>query len=134
MSASVELQTAIYNALLADAGVAALVGDRVYDGAPSNREYPCITFGPMDSVPDDMECITASSETVQLDIWSREQGRLRPCKEICSAVKKALHDADLGLTVNALVQIRTEGMRVFLDADGRTAHGVVTVMAELEEA
>jgi hypothetical protein len=134
MSVSAELQKAIHDALVADAAVAALVGDRIYDGAPSNRQFPCITFGPTDSVQDDMDCITARTETVQLDVWSRDQGLLRPCKEICDAVKDALHLADLSLTVNALVLIRTSGMRVFMDQDGKTTHGVVTIEADLEEA
>lgn len=134
MSVSAELQKAIYDALIADAGVGALVGDRIYDGAPSGQVFPCITFGPTDSRPDDMDCIAGRSETVQLDVWSREHGRMRPCKEICDAVKDALHLAGLSLTVNALVLIRVEGVRVFLDRDGITAHGVLTVEAELEEA
>jgi hypothetical protein len=70
---------------------------------------------------------------VQLDVWSRDQGRMRPCKEICDAVKDALHLADLSLSVNALIRIRIDGMRVFLDADGVTAHGVISVEADLEE-
>ena len=133
MSVSAELQKAIYDALVADVAVGELVGDRIYDGAPANRQFPYISFGPTDSVQDDMDCITARTETVQLDVWSRDQGRMRPCKEICDAVKDALHLADLSLTVNALVLIRIDGMRIFLDRDGKTAHGVLTVEADLEE-
>lgn len=133
MSVSAELQQLIYDTLVADAAVGSLIGDRIYDGAPSGREFPCITFGPTDSVPDYMECITARTETVQLDVWSRDQGRMRPCKEIMDAVKDALHLVDIELAVNALVVIRVVGQRVFMDRDGITAHGVVTVSAELEE-
>lgn len=133
MSVSAELQKAIYDALVADAGVGALVGDRIYDGAPTGAQFPYITFGPADSVGEDLQCITARTESVQLDVWSRDQGRMHPCKAICDAVKDALHLANLSLTVNALVLIRVDGVRVFLDRDGITAHGVVTVEAELEE-
>ncbi len=134
MSVSAELQKAIYDALVADAGVGALIGDRIYDGPPSDRTYPCVTFGPSDSSPDDMECVNARTETVQLDVWSRDQGRMRPCKEIMDAVRDALHFANLSLTVNALVLIRVDGMRLFMDADGVTAHGVITVQADVEQA
>lgn len=133
MSVSAELQKAIYDALVADAGVGALVGDRIYDGAPSEHQFPCITFGPVDSFNEDLVCVDARTETVQLDVWSRDQGRMRPCKEICDAVKDALHLADLTLEQHALIRIRIEGIRVFRDADGITAHGVVTVFADLEE-
>jgi len=131
-SVSVELQTAIYDALIGDDAVSTLVGDRVYDGSPSTRAFPCITFGPTDSLPEDMECVSALTETVQLDVWSRDQGRMRPCKEICDAVREALHLAGLDLEVNALVRIRVDGVRVFMDSDGVTTHGVVTVEADLE--
>lgn len=133
MSVSFELQKAIYDALVADAAVGALVADRIFDGAPAQHQFPCITFGPMDNFNDDLVGVDARTETVQLDVWSRDQGRMRPCKEICDAVKDALHLADLSLVQHALIRIRIEGIRVFRDADGVTAHGVVTVLADLEE-
>jgi hypothetical protein len=134
VSVSRELQTLIFDTLVADAGVGALVGDRIYDAMPSEGQYPCITFGPADSFNDDLQCVDARTETVQLDVWSRDQGRMGPCKDICDAVKVALHLSDLSLSQHALVRIRTDGIRVFRDADGVTAHGVVTVEADLEEA
>lgn len=134
MSVSAELQKLIYDTLVADAAVGALVGDRIYDGSPSDRTFPCITFGPSDSVPDDMECINARTESIQLDVWSRDQGRLRPCREIMDAVRDALHLANLSMAVNTLVLIRVDGMRLFMDADGVTAHGVITVEADVEQA
>ncbi len=133
MSVSAELQKLIYDTLVADAAVGALVGDRIYDGSPSDSEFPCITFGPSDSVPDDMECVNARTESIQLDVWARSQGRMRPCREIMDAVRDALHLADLSLTTNSLVLIRVDGMRLFMDADGITAHGVITVEADVEQ-
>lgn len=133
MSASCELQKVIHEALVADAAVGDLIGDRIYDDVPEDRTFPYISFGPTDSRFEDLTCITARTETVQLDVWCRDNARLRPCKEVCDAVKNALHLADLSLTVNALVQVRVEGMRVFMDRDGLTAHGVITVEADLEE-
>lgn len=133
MNISRGLQAAIFDALVADAGVGALVEDRIYDGAPSDRQYPCITFGPTSSFNDDLTCVDARTETVQLDVWSRDQGRMGPCKDICDAIKAALHLAELSLTQHALIRIRIDGIRVLRDSDGVTAHGVVTVEADLEE-
>jgi hypothetical protein len=134
MSVSAELQRAIYDTLIGDAALSALIGDRVYDGRPQESNFPCVTFGPSDSRADDMECIDGRSETIQLDVWSRDQGKMRPCKEIMDAARDALHFADITLSVNALVLIRVEGMRLFVDGDGITAHGVLTVEADLERA
>lgn len=133
VSASEELQSLIYATLTADADVSAIVGGRVKDGRPT--EYPCITFGPSDYVPDDAECITGREETVQLDCWVRDSSaRMWPVKALTDAVKDALHDAELTLTDNALCFIRVDSVRAMMDPDGLTAHGVVMVTATIEEA
>lgn len=133
MSASAELQKLIYDRLVADTGVHALVADRIYDRAPLEADFPCITFGPSDVVPLDDECIDGREETIQIDCWARDQGRLRPCREIADAVKAALHDYSADMGVNALCFMRVRTVRVFEDGDGITAHGVVSVTATVEE-
>ena len=40
-----ELQKAVFDALAADAALAALVGARIYDHAPANVAFPYVTFG-----------------------------------------------------------------------------------------
>ena len=132
-SPSDELQTAIYAALVADAGVGALVGDAIYDGRPPVLPDKCITFGPSDYVPDDMDCITGRQETVQIDCWWASNRRLKPVKTLADAVKAALHRAELPLGTHALAFLEVEEVRAFMDADGATGHGVVIVTAMVEE-
>lgn len=128
-----EVQKLIFEALLADAAIAVLVGTRIYDRMPSDGQYPCICFGPSDTVPDDVQGLVADEITIQLDIWSQDNGRLHPCKAITGAVKSALHYAPLSLPAPyALVQIWVHSIRMMLDADGATAHGIVTVIAQVE--
>ena len=136
MSATKEVRQLVETTLKADAGVLAIVSDRVYPKPPpaASRTYPDITFGPVDFTPDDAECITGRSHTLQLDCWSREHGKQDQCSDLVDAVKSALHEADLTLAVNALVQIRVVLVRVFDDPDGLTTHGVVQVTADIEEA
>lgn len=136
MSASAELQDLIIATLKADAAVASIVGDRVYDVPPpqGTRTFPDITLGPSDFVPEDMDCIIGREETVQIDCWTEEHGRLKACRALVDAVKEALHLPDLEMPDNALVMMRVELARVFRDADGLTAHGVVQVTASIEEA
>lgn len=133
MSVSAVLQETIFAALTSDAGVMALVDGEIHDGPPAKAKFPRITFGPTDTQHDDPQGIRARTETIQLDVWSRDKGALGPCKAICDAVRSALHLADLSVAVGALVSIEIVGLRTFLDRDGVTAHGVVTVQAELEE-
>lgn len=134
MSTSIDLQTLIYQRLVADTGVHALVGDRIFDRMPAGADYPCITFGPSDYSPDDMECIDGRYETIQLDCWAVDHGRLRPAKEIADAVKKALHGYEADAGDSALITMNVEAVRVLRDSDGITGHGIVTVTANMEDA
>ncbi|MBF9042956.1 DUF3168 domain-containing protein [Rhodobacterales bacterium HKCCE4037] len=133
MSAADDLQKAIYDHLVADAAIHALVEDRIYDRMPSDGDYPCITFGPSQTVPEDMDCITARIETLQLDCWTQSQGRLGPARVLADAVKTSLHNRALDLATHALARLSVEQMRVFGDRDAVTAHGVVVLEAEIEE-
>lgn len=130
---SVELQDVIIAALKADASVAAIVGDRVYDRAPEGVTFPYISLGATNSIPEDADCIDAESETVQIDIWHRDQGRKWKCKATVNAVRAALHEADLDLDTNALALMRVTLTRVQIDPDNITAHGIVQVEAIVEE-
>lgn len=127
------LQAAIYARLVANAGVAALVSGRVYDITPLDAAFPHISFGPSDIVTDDQECINGRVETVQLDCWSRAQDGFRECKALVDAVKAALHDYSVNLSVGALASMRITLSQVFRDPDGLTSHGVVQVECLVEE-
>lgn len=127
-----ELQVAIYQALSASAAVTDIVGTRIVDGRPS--EYPAVTFGPSDYTEADEECIDGREETVQLDCWVQDDaGRMWPAKVLADHVRDALHDAELSLDTHALVFVRVNSVRVMMDPDGVTGHGVVTVTASVEE-
>lgn len=127
------LQTALYDALVADAGVGALIGDRIYDGRPSDGTFPCITFGPIQALEDDADGITAQELIVQLDLWSRDNGRLGPVRDLMAAVRTALHETALALAdPYAEAGMRVEAMRDLIDADGITAHGIVSLQVFVE--
>lgn len=131
--AGYELQKLIYETLRDDSGVNALVAGRIYDGRPENAVFPNITFGPVDVLEDDADCIDGEEHNLQLDIWSRDNARMGPCKTIIAAVKAALHRAVLTLPdPDALALIEVPSARVMLDPDGITAHGVVRVRALVE--
>ena len=133
MSVSIDLQTLIYQRLVADAGVHAIVADRIFDRMPGDADYPCVTFGSSDYTPDDMECIEGRDETIQLDCWAIDHGRLRPAKELADAVKAALHRYEADAGDSALITMNVEMVRVIRDADGLTGHGIITLTVNLEE-
>lgn len=130
---SSELQLAILTALNANAAVSEVVEGRIFDGRPSNAAFPNITFGPSDVLTDDMSGIVGHIETLQLDCWVRDGNRVRPAKELNSKVKRALHDKPLALGIHALANLQVVSTRAFLDRDGLTGHGIVTIEATIEE-
>ena len=125
------LQKAVYDALIADPAVSAIVGTRVTDGRP--QAYPSITFGPSDFVAEDWDCFPSRVESLQLDCWTRDGDRLRPARALADTVKAALHLKELDLDGHALTLLRVESVRSFMDVDGLTGHAVVTLEAEIEE-
>ena len=134
MSAQAEFQKLVLDTLLNDAPVMALV-DGVYDKVPANPFGPknaYIRFGLSTVLDDDAECIVGGDHTLQLDCFSRAVGSVS-CKRIVDAVKKALHEKELELTDNALVEIRVPYRQVFPDPDELTMHGVVRVEGLIEE-
>lgn len=134
MSVQVEIQKLIRDTLLANVAVVALVEgvhDRVPD-EPWGSKAAYISFGPVDVVEDDADCIIGGIHAVQIDCWSRQVGSVH-CKHIVDAVKAALHGKPLQLPSYGLVQVRVPMRRVFADPDGLTTHGVVSVEIDAEE-
>ena len=137
MDASLEMQAAIVARLKADAPLRALIGDRVYDHVPRtadgkvNAVYPYVSFGPEQVLADGWDCQESSEIVLQIDAWSRAVG-FPEVKKIAEAVRRALHEEDLQLSVNALVSLEFENRRVMRDPDGATSHAAMTFRAIVE--
>lgn len=133
-SVSLEVQGKIVSTLKAAAALTALVTD-VYDSVPENpwgANLGYISLGPEDNNVDDADCINGWEMFHQIDVWSRKPGRVH-AKQICAAVKAALHHADLALTDNALVSIECVFERILKDPDQQTTHGVLQFRIAAEE-
>ncbi|WP_430259792.1 DUF3168 domain-containing protein [Neorhizobium sp. IRS_2294] len=133
MSVSVAFQDLVLSLLSNDDAVSAIVGDRFIDGPDADTAFPYVSFGATDTDRLDAECIPGRDETMQIDCWSRDDGRLNPCKALVNAVEAALHEKDGTLSVGALISLNVVLSRCFIDPDGITAHGVVQVTAEIED-
>lgn len=133
MSVSVALQKLLYDALRADRGMRDLVAGRVYDRVPKEPEFPYVSFGSYDFVPDEADCIYAGEHTQQLDFWSRAAGRVEARRLVDAArhIIKEIDDVDMG--EYSLAGLRVVLARVFGDPDGLTSHGVLQVTATIEE-
>lgn len=141
MDASLELLTAALTRLRATSTVTDFVGTRIFDRPPADQDgtvsvpFPYISVGPSTSIPDDFDCMDGEEITVQLDVWTSgandAYGSVQ-CRKITSAVKKALHKADMSLTTNALVTLQLEVLRIIDDPNPAICHGVVTFTATVE--
>jgi len=130
-SATLELQGAIVARLKAVPAVTALIGQRVYDAVPTPVDFPYVSFGPSDELPDNAECVLADEVTFQLDAWSREPG-FPEVRQVASAVRDALHEHEFNLTANAFVSFEHRATRVFRDPDGLTSHAAIEFRALVE--
>lgn len=133
MSPSLELQQAIVPDLKAQSGIAALVGNRIYDNAPEGCAFPYVSWGRETSQNDDAQCIIGSEIAVQLDVWSRTPSSAE-CRRIVDAIKRRMEVAEYTLAVNAVAGAGyVERTDVFRDTDGRTWHGVIIVIYSVEQ-
>lgn len=122
---TLEVQKAIVALLRGDAGVAALVGARVYDQAPASVAFPFVSLGPTLGQPavetDGGEGFEVS---VTLDVWSRSRAGRVEAAQIMGAVVAAMNNAEPALDSKTVVMLRLESQRLMLDPDGVTHHGV----------
>jgi len=122
MSFEVAIQTAIYDKLIADAGLMALISG-VYDAVPQTEVFPYVTIG--DDNHSDWSTNTTLGTEVRatINVWSRDRGR-REAKLIQAEIYDALNRATLTYTGYDIINIELEGSDSFIDADGLTRHGV----------
>lgn len=130
-SPTLELQGAIVAALKGDAGVTAIVGQRVCDRIEAGALFPYVSLGPTDEVSDDVDCTDGFEITLQIDCWSRVPG-FPEVRRLADAVRQALK-AELALTDNALVYLNHLTTRTFRDPDGLTSHAALTFEAFAEQ-
>lgn len=133
MSVSVSFQDFVLSRLTASTSVTGLVGNRIYDGPPASPAFPYISLGPIDIRIVDAECVSSREETLQIDCWTRKNGRKWPCKLIVDAVVNALRNQEGELSDGYLVDVNIELARVIDDSDGITAHGLVQVTGLIDE-
>lgn len=131
-----ELQAAIVEVLAADSELQSLIGNpvRLYSQVKANPNPPYVTIGQATEDDDSVENLDAAEIFPDLHVWSDSPAKdYVECHRICSAIRRALHNADLTLSENRCVQIQHRITRVFVDADNITRHGVVTFHAFTEE-
>lgn len=123
MTASAEVQKAIYEALIA-VSVATQVRDTPI-AAPGAADFPFIEIGPSQQLPDDAGGDTGIEEFVDVHCYSRAAGQ-REVKDMMGAIHSALHHRTLVVAGRETAHCWFDGGRVLVEPDGLTRHGVQT--------
>lgn len=129
--ASLALQKAVHAVLLADAGVSAAVGDRIYDAVPRDPAFPYLTLGDIATSDWSTGTELGAEHRLTLHVWSRGRGKAE-CAAALGAIEAALHDAALSLDGHTLVNLRFVAAEVRRERDGITWHGVARFRAVTE--
>ncbi len=119
------LQTALYEALTG--GSPSIAHGRVYDDVPQNAAFPYVHIRSTQVIPDDTSGPdTGVSSFIDIDVWSRERGN-RQALELMDEIKAALHLVTLTVAGRTSAHCWVQDMRLLLDPDGVTRHGIVTI-------
>lgn len=125
------LQKAVYDALVADSALMALVSG-VYDRVPEGAALPYVVFA--DSTSRDASNASDDAERIalELNVFSRSGGR-KQVLDILERLHIALHHQALALTGGwRVVWMRAEQTRVRMLGDGMTWQGATVVLALVE--
>lgn len=137
MSAELEIQKAVYGALIADAGLAMVLAGNmeddelpaVYDHVPQAKDsgsdmlFPYVVIGDDTALDWDTDTSVGKEATITIHSWSRYRGRLE-IKQIQGEIYRVLHLSNLMIEGYDLVLCFSEYSECLLDPDGLTRHGV----------
>lgn len=132
MSASWELQKAIFERLTSDTALTGLLGSgKVYDRVPRRPSYPYVTIGRIATRDWSTATETGSEHTIRIDAWSQAHGE-RETHLVLAAIVERLHDQPLTLPGHRLINIRHENHDAFKLTDGKTYQGAARFRAVTE--
>jgi hypothetical protein len=124
-SAALEVQTAIFAILDADATLSALVTG-VFDDVPeSYTDFPYVTLGEDVLTEYDTDALFGFRVSVTIHCWSQYKGQ-RETKLVQDAIYLALHHASLTVSGYNVILSRQVDQTSERDPDGMTRHGVQT--------
>ncbi len=130
-NSSLALQKAIHAALAADAGLAAILGPRVYDDVPQGTSFPYVVIGDVTTRDWSTQTQQGHEHIVVIHAWSNQRGR-REVQMIIERLDAVLDGAALTLDDHQLINLRVVFWTALRDLDGATYHGVVRLRAVTE--
>lgn len=130
-SYSLDLQKGIRAALVADAGITALVGSRIYDKPPQAVTYPFILLGNFQVNPADTDGTLAAFVTASIEAHSRSIAGSVEGQRIVEAIRAVLHRGEtvVSLASHTLVELIEQTSQVSRNSSGEAFTGVAVYRA-----
>jgi len=134
---TVELYSALYSALIANAGLVALLpsASAVYTyEAIAGSVAPYVVLGAEQTATDALagDLVDAQEHTVTCHVWAEAtatQSAALICQKIAAAVRAALHEQLFTLSGGLLANLRCEFQQTLPDPDGISMHGILRFRA-----
>lgn len=126
MIGTAPVQAEIYR-ILVDAAI--VPAARVVDGPvtdPKLIEFPYLQLGDTQTIDDDVVGRAGSDEFLSLHIWSRKRGQTE-IKTLAGQLADLFRGRRLVIAGYGSVDVFVRDLRVFMDPDNLTMHGVLTV-------
>lgn len=131
------MQVVIGAALVADAAVLSALGgaENVFDKVPDPVLYPHVRIGEQLCNGDDHgDCGKGWELYETVHIFSRARSPRNEVNSIAAAVRAVMVEGTLAPTGYVVVEAQLESLRTFMERDGSTAHGVLTVRYLIDAA
>jgi len=131
-----ETQKAIYNLLVNDSALTALIGaNKIFDHVPDNQAYPFVTMRTKPSSDRGNHDFEGWTQGLQIDVW-HQYGGLGDLKvqQIQKRIDELIHSQDICIEGWNIIVLRRSTVDISDDPDGRTKHGVQIFKLLLGEA
>jgi len=128
------MQKGLRAALVANAGVTAIVSTRVYDEPPQAVTFPYLRFDQITANAFDTDSTVGSAVDITIEANSRSASGRVEAVQMVEAVRAALHRQEANVTVTGftLVELIFQTYSVTRDTDGRGYTAVIALQALLE--
>lgn len=95
---ALSLQKALITVLRGNAGLSALVSDRIYDEPPQPVTFPYVRIGNVDQAPERLSCVDDHNITFSIEAHSRPTAGRVEAARIADAIRAALNDQEATIT------------------------------------
>lgn len=132
ISASLDLQKAVRDALETDAAlVSVLGGAHFYDDVPPGAAFPYVTFGRSAVYDWSTDTESGREHLLTVHVWSRAGGK-KETLEIMAAIEVVLATPSLAMEANRLVNLALEYAEARHEPDNDGYHGILRYRAVTE--